>query len=143
MAADENKAILRRVYQAFSSGDLAALDGLFAADFVDHTALPGQAPGLAGTKQTIALFRAAFPDMQLAVEDLVAEGDRVAARVSMRGTHRGALLGIAPTGKRVAMAGMDLVRFAGGRIVERRGQEDMLGLMQQLGAIPAPGQATG
>jgi steroid delta-isomerase-like uncharacterized protein len=143
MAADENKATLQRVYQAFGAGDLAALDGLFAADFVDHSALPGQAPGLAGTKQTIALFRGAFPDLQLAVEDLVAEGDQVVARVTMRGTHRGELMGIAPTGKAVTMAGMDLVRLAGGKIAERWGQEDMLGLMQQLGAIPAPGQTTG
>jgi predicted ester cyclase len=89
MAADENKATLRRVYEAFSAGEPAALDGLFAAEFVDHSALPGQAPGLAGTKQTIALFRAAFPDLQIAVEDLVAEGDKVLARVTMRGTHRG------------------------------------------------------
>jgi predicted ester cyclase len=76
------------------------------------------------------------------VEDLVAEGDKVAARVTVRGTHRGAFLGLAPTGKAVTQTGIDIVRVAGGKAVERWGSFDELGLLQQLGALPAPGQAS-
>ena len=146
MSAEENKALVRRGYEALNellrTGDATALEQLAAADFVDHNPSPGQGPGLQGVKESFALLRSAFPDAQLSVEDLVAEGDKVAARVTVRGTHRGAFLGLAPTGKAVTQTGIDIVRVAGGKAVERWGSFDELGLLQQLGALPAPGQAS-
>jgi steroid delta-isomerase-like uncharacterized protein len=81
---------------------------------------------------------AAFPDFAVTVEDAVAEGDKVALRVTIRGTHQGALMGTPPTGKPIAISGMSLWRIADGKIVERWESADMLGLMQQLGVIPSP-----
>ena len=148
MSAEDMKAQLRRGYEAFNAyfrtGNVdafrAAIGAVATAEVVDHTPAPGQGPGLEGIVQTFGMLRSAFPDGQLTVEDMVAEGDKVAARVTFRGTHRGAFVGIAPTDKQVTQGGMDLVRFAGGKAVERWGYFDDLGLLQQLGAVPTPGQ---
>ena len=140
MATEENKALVRRGYEALNellrTGDATALEQLAAADFVDHNPSPGQGPGLQGVMQSFALFRSAFPDAQLRVEDMVAEGDRVATRLTFQGTHRGEFMGLAPTGQRVTQTGIDIVRVAGGKAVERWGNFDDLGLLQQLGASP-------
>jgi predicted ester cyclase len=90
------------------------------------------------TKQFFDMFHAAFPDSSRTIEDQIAEGELVATRVTLNGTHRGEFQGISPTGKRIAVTGIWIDRVAGGKIVERWGAVDMLGLMQQLGAIPAP-----
>ena len=148
MAVEENKQLARRGYEAFNeyfrTGNVdafrAALHALGAADFVDHNPAPGQGPGLEGIVQTFGTLRSAFPDAQLTVEDMVAEGDKVATRVTLRVTHQGAFMGLAPTGKQASLGGMDLVRFAGGKAVERWGYFDDLSLLQQLGAIPTSGQ---
>ena len=87
----------------------------------------------------MAVLRNAFPDGHLTLEDMVAEGDRVAARWTFQGTHRGQFMGIAATDKAVSISGIEIERFAGGRIVEHWEQADIMSLMQQLGAIPAPG----
>ena len=93
-------------------------------------------------KQFFVMLRSGFPDFQATMEDLLAEGDKVALRFTFRGTHQGEFLGIAPTGKQVTMVGIDIFRIADGRIVELWGQEeDVLGMMQQIGAIPSPGQS--
>jgi steroid delta-isomerase-like uncharacterized protein len=140
VSEEENLALIRRAVEAFNRGDLAAVDALFAADFVDHD--PGRAglpPGPAGVKQAWGLFRAAFPDLRVEIEDTVAAGDKVAVRGVVRGTHRGDLLGIAPTGRAVTVPLLDLNRLAAGRLAERWGLIDLLGLLQQVGAAPAPG----
>lgn len=141
VAEEERKAMVRRVYEAFSSGDLDALDELLDPNFVDHNPIPGQAPGAEGVKQTIAMFRSGFPDLRATVEDLIAEGHTVASRLTYRGTHQGEFMGMPATGKQVTVSWMDIMRIDGGRITERWGNGDELGMLQQLGAIPAPGEA--
>ncbi len=141
MSAEEHKAIARRAYEIFSSGPLEAIDEVIAPDLVDHNAQPGQAGGIEGTRQLLGMLRAAFPDLRFTPEDLIAEGDRVVARVTLTGTHQGAFQGLPPTGKQVTISGIEIVRIANGKAVERWGQFDNLGMLQQLGAIPAPGHA--
>jgi steroid delta-isomerase-like uncharacterized protein len=147
MSVEENKAIARRMYEAFgqavSTGNWAALDAVLAADAIDHNPVPGQGPGLEGVKQVFAVFAAGFPDLHFTVEDMIAEGDKVVSRLTMHGTHRGDFEGIAPTGKSITQTGIDILRLVGGKVIERWGEFDNLGLMQQLGVIPAPGQPGG
>lgn len=142
MSAEENKAILSRAYEeAFNQKNLDALDEVIASDMTDHDPAPGQAPGLEGAKQYFSSLHSAFPDLHVNVEDMIAEEDKVAARVSVSGTHQGELMGIDPTGNRVTITGIDLVRVTDGKIVEHWANFDDLGMMQQLGVIPEPGQA--
>ena len=144
MGTEENKAIVRRVSeQAVGGGDLGVMDELVADDFVDHSALPGTPPGREGAKAFVHVFHAGFPDLSLTNEDIIGEGDKVVHRYVLRGTHQGEFMGIPPTGNRVEVPGIDELRISGGKIVERWGQVDELGLMQQLGVIPAPEQAGG
>ena len=144
MSAEQNKALIRRfVDEVFNRGRSEAIDELVAPDAVDHAALPGMPPGREGIKLRAAMIRSAFPDFHIIVEDQVAEGDRVAGRYTMRGTHQGELMGIPPTGKPVSISAMDVIRVGDGRLVEHWGQIDMLGMMQQLGVVPAPDQAMG
>jgi steroid delta-isomerase-like uncharacterized protein len=139
MTLDENKALARRFYEdVINKGNMRLAEDVLAADYVEHPGLPGAASGVAGFKQFVAMVGAAFPDLHVTVEDLIAEDDKVAARVTVSGTHRGVFLGtIQPTGKYVTWTGIDLIRVAGGRIVERWSQRDLLGLMQQLGVVPS------
>ena len=139
MSTEQNKTLVRRWFEAFSSGDLAAVDDLWAADVVDHSpAVPNQAPGREGIKQIVTSFRAAYPDLAFTVEDLIADGDKVASRWTAHGTNTGAFMGMPPTGKQVTIAGMLIVRVAGGTMVESWVNFDALGMMQQLGVIPTP-----
>jgi len=142
MSTEENKAVARRAYDAFNqglrTGNLAALDEVIAANMVDHNPAPGQGPGLEGAKQVFTQFFAAFPDLQFTVEDMIAEGDKVASRITARGTHKGDFQGIPATGKQVMQTGIDILRIAGGKVVERWGQFDDLGMLQQLGVVPPP-----
>ena len=139
MAADENKAVVRRfneiTQEFFRGGDVNGLDEVCAPDIVLHG--PGMPPDLAGLKQMAPMFRAAFPDMEVVTEDLFAEGDRVADRVTVRGTHQGEFNGIPPSGQRIEMEEIHIARIVDGMIVERWTQLDMLGLLQRIGAIPA------
>jgi len=140
MSTEENKAIARRAYETFnqavSAGNWTALDEVIAADVVDHYPSPGQGPGLAGVKQVFEAFRTAFPDLHFSVEDMITEGDKVASRITLYGTHTGDFQGIPPTGKHVTQTGIDILRLAGGKVVERWGEFDNLGLLQQLGLLP-------
>ena len=140
MSAEEHKAIVRRfVEEVQNRGDLAALDELCAPDFVNHSAPPGVPPTREGLAQLTALFRRAFPDGRMAIEDMLAEGDRVVTRKTFRGTHRGELMGLPPTGARVEIGLIDIVRLDGGKVVEHWNAVDNLGMLQQLGAIPSSG----
>jgi steroid delta-isomerase-like uncharacterized protein len=142
MPAAENKALMRRYYdEVWQQGNMAAADALVAPTIVDHMPLPGQAPGRAGHHQAVMMILSAFPDHQFSIEDLVAEEDRVVGRWTMRATHTGELMGIPVTGKPVTMSGIDIARFANGQIAEVWHIEDVLGMMQQLGVIPALGPA--
>jgi len=138
MSAEGNKALVRRVYEEIhNKGNLDAADELVSASFINHNAPPGMPPGPEGIKRVFTMFRSAFPDLNVTVEDMVAEGDKVVARLTLRGTHQREFMGLAPTGKQVTLSVIDIARIAGGKIVERWGVEDMLGLLQQLGAIPS------
>ena len=134
---DRNKALLRRFYEElWSKGNLEAIPELVAGDFVDHHPLPGAPPGLEGLAALVVMWRTAFPDMREICEDLISEGDKVVGRFTMRGTHTGEFMGVPPTGRRVTMSGIDIVRVAGGKISEFWYGEHLLELMQQLGAVP-------
>jgi steroid delta-isomerase-like uncharacterized protein len=146
MSTEANKAAARRFFEVFEAilhtGNFAPLDELFAANYVNY--LPGAPAPLdrQAWEQAITLFRTAFPDLQLTVEEMIAEGDTVASRFTMRGTHQGEFQGIAPTGKPVSIPCHVFARYANGKVVEDRPIFDRLDLLQQLGAMPASGQAT-
>ena len=95
--------------------------------------------GIGDLKQFFVVLRSGFPDFQATIEDLFAEGDKVVLRFTFHGTHQGEFMGVAPTGKQVTMTGVEIFRIGDGKIVELWGQEDVLGMMQQIGAIPGPG----
>ena len=142
MSAEENRTlILKVIEEVWNRGDLEAVDRYFADDYVDHAPLPGQAPGPEGYRAAVAAIREAFPDLHLTLEDIFGEGDKVAFRYTMEGTHRGDFMGIARTGKPVSVGGMIIARIAEGKAVERWANLDTLSLMQQLGVIPPPEQA--
>jgi len=130
----DNKDVYRRIVAAINRDDAEALDELLAFDIVDRNPIPDQAPGRDGFKQWMTAARTAFPDLHGRVDDLIAEGDRVAARITWRGTHHGDFAGVAPTGKAVCFSAFHLVRFSEGRAVEWWGTADLLGVLQQIGA---------
>ena len=138
MSTEQNKAVVRRfVEEVINKHNLAKIDELFNTDYVNHT--PGLPPGREAEKQLNSVSFAAFPDARVTIEDLVAEGDKVAARVSYRGTPTGDFMGIPPTGKQFIVTGAGVFRVADGKIAEQWSNLDMLSLMQQLGAIPRMG----
>jgi steroid delta-isomerase-like uncharacterized protein len=131
--SEDNAALVRKLHDALlSERDVDVLDRFFAEGFVSHNNPPGFPPGVAGVKQFFAMFRDAFPDAAVAIDELVAEGDRVAVATTLTGTHEGELMGMAPTGRAVSVTGIDIVRIEDGRIVEHRGLTDIVGLMRQL-----------
>lgn len=135
---EENKAAARAVFAVWSSGELERLDEIVAVDVVHHDPYdPHGAEGLAGMKKTIQLNRQAFPDLEIVVEDQIAEGDRVATRWRATMTHKGQLGGAAPSGKRATITGITIDRFDGGRIVEAWRNMDTLGLLQGIGGLPS------
>jgi steroid delta-isomerase-like uncharacterized protein len=139
--SEQNKAFDRRIFEAVSNKNLDALNELLADDMVDHELPPGLPPGRDGTKAFLGMFTSAFPDIEVTIEDQIAEGDKVVTRWTATGTHTGELMGIPATGKQVKMAGIDITRFSNGKNVEHWGQFDQMGLMQQLGVIPTPGES--
>jgi predicted ester cyclase len=125
--------LVRRFHsELLAARDPAVVDGFFGDGFVSHNMPPGFPQGPKGVKLFFATFRDAFPDVDVVVDELVEDGDRVAVATTFTGTHTGELMGMAPTGRRVSVTGIDIVRVAGGRIVEHRGLTDIAGLMRQL-----------
>ena len=139
MPMEEHKSAYRRIIEAVNAGDFHALDALFADDMVDHNPIPDQAAGLAGLKQWMASARGSFPDMRGTVEQVLAEDDLVAGRVTWRGTQAGPFAGVAPTGRFVAFEAYHIARFKGEKVAEWWGTADIFGALAQLGATPAPG----
>src|SRR5438552_5739601 len=133
MSTEQNKDVVRRfLEEVWNAGNLDVVDELIAPDYVNHTD-PGQPPGPEGVKPLVTQFRSAFPDVHNAIEDVVAEEDRVAVRVTIRGTHKGELFGIPPTGKHATITGMAFYRVANGQLAEHWVVRDHLGLLQQVG----------
>ena len=138
MSTEQNKAIRRQAYKAVNHKNLDALNEVIASDITSHSARPGQAPGLEGVKQLFSSMYSAFRDLHIDVEDMIAEGDKVVARVTGSGTHQGEFMGIAPTGNRIEFSAIDIARIAEGKIVEHWSNSDQLGIMQQLGVMKQP-----
>jgi steroid delta-isomerase-like uncharacterized protein len=139
MAADQNISTVRRLYaEAFNQGDFSHLDLIVTPDFHNHTAPPNAPRGPEELRGLITMLRTAFPDATYDIEDIFATDERVAVRVTLRGTHRGPLFGIPPTGRSFIQEQMHIMRMEDGRIAEHWGCRDDLGLMRQLGVIPEP-----
>lgn len=145
MSTEENKAVPRRVYEeVLNDKNLDLVDELFAPGYVNHDPTsPEEMRGTESLKQFFGAYLAAFPDLRFVVEDQVAEGDKVASRWTSRGTNQGELMGAPPTGKRVEFTGVTISRISEGKIAEDWTSYDALGMMRQLGLIPAPDQAAG
>ena len=138
--SEKYKTLSRRVNEeCFNRGNLSVADELLAADYVDHAAPPGLPAGVEGFKQLVAIYRTAFPDLHVTIEDQIAEGDKLATRFTASGTHQGELMGIAPSGKTIAVSGIAIERMVDNKIVEHWLVSDQLGMLQQLGVIPAQG----
>jgi predicted ester cyclase len=141
VSAEENKEKVRRfMEESFGGGKPELVDDLLDPNFVryDPYIQAGEVRGTQTVKDNIAWFRNAFPDLSCTVEDQVAEGDKVVSRWTLRGTHRGEFFGVAGTGNRVELTGIQIDRFdeESGKMVEERAEFDLLGAMRQVGAIP-------
>jgi steroid delta-isomerase-like uncharacterized protein len=139
MSTQLNKEVVRRAYtELVNEGNYENIEDICHEDYFDHTQPPGWPTDREGLRQQLLYFRTAFPDINVTFEAIIAEDDVVMLRQTMRGTHLGEFFGIPPTGKQVAMTGMHLFRILDGRLVEHQANNDDLGLLRQLGAIPAP-----
>ncbi len=137
----DNKAVIRRFLEEYLNGhNVGVVDELFAADYVNHLLPPGTPPGPGGEKGLFYMFYSAFPDFSITMNDLIAEGDKVVARWTFHGTNTGEFQGMPATGRQASFEATNVFRLSGGKIVENWSSFDQLGLMQQLGVIPTPGQ---
>jgi steroid delta-isomerase-like uncharacterized protein len=137
MSTEENKAIVRRFYEVLNTEDLTGLDELFATNYILY--LPGRTEPIdrEGAKQFFTMVHQAFPDLEATIEALIAEGDQVALRFTVRATHQGVFRGIPPTGRQATWTGIETYRITAGKIAETWISVDLLSLMQQFGAVPA------
>jgi steroid delta-isomerase-like uncharacterized protein len=135
MSIEENKNVVRRYQEIYNSNDLDRLTDVLSEDLSTPNIMPGIPKGLEGAKAAHRIMIAGFPDYQTTIEDMVAEGNKVAVRIRMTGTHTGTFMGIPPTGKQITFTGIYIVRIANGKIVEHWGEEDGVSLLQQLGVL--------
>jgi steroid delta-isomerase-like uncharacterized protein len=142
MSAEDNKALVRRYCEeAWNKHNPAVVDQIYATDFVDRSPdIPGIPHTRDGLKQFMGVYLRAFPDANMTIEDQLVEGDRVVTRWTGRGTQTGQFMEMPPSGKKVAVRGVQIDRFSGGKIVEEWTLFDQLGMLQQLGAVPTPAQ---
>jgi steroid delta-isomerase-like uncharacterized protein len=137
MTAESNKALMQRFTQFINTASEELAGELISPGAIFH--VPGRAEpmrGPAGYLAIIGMMRGGFPDIQWTLEETIAEGDKVAARFTMRGTHEGTFYGVPPTGKKIEVNAMNIYRFSNSEILEEHGQPDLLGLLQQIGAVP-------
>lgn len=137
MSKEQNTKAQERLGELLANHDVEHLDEVFDTNVVDHDPAPGQAAGVEGIKQFWTGFFTAFPDAALSPETLVADDDNVVVAFTITGTHDGPLMGVQPTGKSISVRGIQIGRFEGGKLVERRGATDQLGILQQIGAAQA------
>lgn len=139
--SEQNKAIVRKIEEAWDAGRLDELDALFAPGFIARSGVPGMPPTLETAKMAHQMSLQSFPDRKTTIEDIIAEGDKVVVRVRMTGTNRGGVpwLGAPANGNPVDVQWISIYRLADGKVVEHEAQMDLIGLMQQLGVIPASG----
>ena len=138
--AEDNKALMQKFLDRINKHDLSVIDEVFDASYVDRETMPGIPPNREGLKQMFGMYLKAFPDMQLKVEHLVADGEYVMVHLTSTGTNKGEMMGMPATGKSVKVAEMHLVRVKDGKFVEHWGVEDQMSMMQQLGLMPEPGK---
>jgi predicted ester cyclase len=139
MSSEDNKRNVERAFEhLFSRGELALADELVSADFLNHEAPPDAPRGAAGLRSMVTMLRTAFPDIHYDIAELIAGDDKVVARTILRGTQTGPFMGMAPTGRPVVQEQIHILRFVDGKVVEHRAVRDDLGMMRQLGVIPAP-----
>ena len=144
MSTEENKAIVRRIWEeVLNKQNLALVDELIDTNYVYHGPGGQEVKGPEGLKQVFTMYLTAFPDLHFTIEDMVAEGDKVVCRVTLRGTHKGDLMGIAPTGKQVTGTRTVIHRIVGGKEVEGWDCADTLSMLQQMGVVPPIGQGGG
>jgi steroid delta-isomerase-like uncharacterized protein len=137
VTSESNKLTMQRFVEFINTASEALADELISTNAIFHVpGSPEPMRGPAGYLAIIGMMRAGFPDIQWTLEEMVAEGDKVAARFIMRGTHQGTFFGVPPTGKKITVQAMNIYRLSNGKFVEERGQPDMLGLLQQIGAVP-------
>jgi predicted ester cyclase len=136
---EQNKSLIHRFFEVGINQDNSdVFEEIIAPNYVNYT-LPAPAPGPEGLRQVVGMFKVGFPDLHATVEAAIAEGDQVATRGYITGTHTGPFMNIPPTGKSIKVAYVDIWRIENGKATENWVQMDMLGLMQQLGVIPTPG----
>lgn len=136
--SEANKTLFTRfIGEVLNDKNVNAVDELMAANYIDHNPAPGVPSGTEGMKQLMSMFFSAFPDLHATIDVLVAEGDLVVGRMTNTGTHTGDFMGIPATGKKVSFTETHIVRIADGKAVEHWGNQDDMGMMQQLGVIPA------
>ncbi len=138
MSPEENKAIGRRIVDALNSGNLTAIDEVFAPSYIDRNPFPGATPDRNGLKKSLTQFRLAFPDVRYTVEDEIVADDKLVHRLIAKGTHKGEFQGVPATGKQATWTEFHIGRIANGKVVESWGVVDQLGMMQQLGLVPEP-----
>ena len=140
MSAEEsNKAIMRRFWGVWDKGDIDLLDELLAPNYINHTlATPDLPPGPEGVKEVVSMFHSGMPDLRVVIEDMIAEGDKVATRYALEGSHKGELFGATPTGRQLSIKSMTVERVSEGKIIEHWRVTDELDMMRQLGAIGTP-----
>ena len=131
MSLEENKAIVRRFIEAYNKRNLDLFDDILAPDYFDHTSKVG----VEGLKQLMNMAFKAFPDFHETIEDIIAESDRVWARITFTGTHTGEFMGIAPTGKKITTEMVDIFRIVNGKLVEYRDVNNNLDYLKKLGLI--------
>jgi steroid delta-isomerase-like uncharacterized protein len=137
MSTEQNKAIVRRLFEEVMKGNIAIADELIVEDYVQHSVF-GIPNGREGFKQFFMAFAAAVPDAHFVIEDVIAEGDRIVTRLTVTGTQTGPLPGIPPTGNKFSMTGIDVFRLDDGKIIEHWDAVDQLGMLQQLGVLSMP-----
>ena len=135
MSIEENKNIVRRYQDVYNSNNLDALTEVVSEDLLTPKIMAGIPTGIEGAKAAHQIMLAGFPDYQTVIDDLFAEGDKVAARITLSGTHTGSFMGIPATGKHVEFTGIYIARIANGKIVEHWGEEDGVSLLMQLGVL--------
>jgi steroid delta-isomerase-like uncharacterized protein len=141
MSTEESKDIVRRFWSVWEEGSIDLVDELLAPDYVNRTpATPDQPTGPEGVKGVVGMFRSGMPDLKVVIEDMIAEGDKVAVRYTLEGTHEGELFGVPPTGRRLSIKSIAVERVSDGKIREHWRVTDSLDMMQQLGVVPEPGQ---
>ncbi len=140
MTTDLKRTVDRIPLEAFNGGKFGLFDELLATDFVDHSPQPGVAPTREGLKSSAMALKAAFPDLYYSIDDSLESGDRIVHRLTARGTMKGSFMGIPATNKQATWTEIHIGRVVNGRLTEHWGLVDQLGMLVQLGIVPAPGR---